>query len=725
MAEMYGPSDAAEHGMNDERTPSYADIDQHVSLVGSRALARDAEESPPMPESPYTMDVSTMQSPATSQGQHHPSPQHQSPQHHSRHGQEPLSNTNIQDSHITSWGLSAALELESDTVEIYDRSSDDLHYSLKGSIHLNWINDLEVLLKDARIDFMGYADTAVLRYEAGGTAGSSLMTETPVHHTHDFIPTPLVLGSPSAPAMSSSRDADATPPTFPVTEATQNMNNTADATTAVVTTTKRHESLPIDLSLPGYLPDSIDLAIGKIRYELQVSLEVAFAQGTSASITERFILRRPVLIHRIVYPSVHLQPRMAQGLDSGGVDIQIKVPRLLHCENTLLAIELYAKPRTRNVKLRKAKVVFEQIETDRYQRTAPLMTIPKAAIPLASSPSTPVAQPTCSTSATSPPLQYARLPIAQPSSTGPPPPPRLLTRAIAQPMEVEFEEATAELQPQDLRLQLVLSPDLCVDVQSSWIQISHTLRVEVEYTTDEDSYIVAPPSTAPPVEQDDGEQDLPQEQPPPPLASQEQQEQASTMLWEQEGDAIETEMLTETGNDNQMGTTGTDDDLDQSVWAVDEKKMIPQDVDASSSTMAISNYEPRGEHFERCLGLAPASLLTPTCRLGHLGQQSTLSSESASSPYTNSVATEEILVRVVRVVATALVDATTLAQAAGETEAGLPTYESVIEATGLPAYAEEKLEDDHEEAEASGTVTGVLGGAARRLEGEDAELQRR
>ncbi|KAF9540470.1 hypothetical protein BGW38_009870 [Lunasporangiospora selenospora] len=82
---------------------------------------------------------------------------------------------------------------------------------------------------------------------------------------------------------------------------------------------------------------------------------------------------------------------------------------------------------------------------------------------------------------------------------------------------------------------------------------------------------------------------------------------------------------------------------------------------------------------------------------------------------------EEIPVRVVRVVATSLVDASTIAEAAAnENEPVLPTYESVIEATGLPAYAEEKLEDEHEEAEASGTAMGVLGGPARRLEGEDA-----
>lgn len=176
----------------------------------------------------------------------------------------------------------------------------------------------------------------MLRYESGisNNHNSTTATETPVHHTHDFIPTPFVL-------------APATP------------------TSTTTISTKHHESLAIDITLPGHLPDSTNISIGRIRYELQVTLELTFAAGTKAASTESIILRKPVLIHRIVYPSAFLQPRVALGLDSGGVEIQVKVPRLLHCENTLLAVEISAKPRARNVKLKKAKVVFEQIETDR------------------------------------------------------------------------------------------------------------------------------------------------------------------------------------------------------------------------------------------------------------------------------------------------------------------------------------------------------------------------
>lgn len=183
-----------------------------------------------------------------------------------------------------------------------------------------------------------------MRHESG--AGTAAI-ETPVHHTHDFIPTPLVLAQQSS--------------SIPPSTTIGSSSNSDEPSIS-----KHQKSLAIDMTLPGHLPDTTSLGIGKIRYELQVSLEVTWAPGTSATTTEKFILRRPVLVHRIVYPSSHLQPRLAMGLDSGGVEIQVKVPRLLHCENTLLAVELYAKPRTRNVRLYKAKVVFEQIETDRY-----------------------------------------------------------------------------------------------------------------------------------------------------------------------------------------------------------------------------------------------------------------------------------------------------------------------------------------------------------------------
>jgi len=58
---------------------------------------------------------------------------------------------------LTPSGLCARLELETDTVEIYDRSNDSFQYSLKGTIELEWMGQTELILKDARIDFMGYA----------------------------------------------------------------------------------------------------------------------------------------------------------------------------------------------------------------------------------------------------------------------------------------------------------------------------------------------------------------------------------------------------------------------------------------------------------------------------------------------------------------------------------------------------------------------------------------
>ncbi|KAG0310496.1 hypothetical protein BGZ99_000339, partial [Dissophora globulifera] len=215
-------------------------------------------------------------------------------------------------------GLTATLLLDNDTVEIYDRSTDAFQYSLKGSINLDWTNDSELLLRDARIDFMGYADTAVLRYEAGA-GGIPLTTEAPVHHTHDFVATPMVLGNPSSSRPSSSRETTFTtlPPEATIagdSTDTAGSDSTPEsesaAAAAASTTSRHHDSLPIDLTLPGHLPDSTNLQIGKIRYELQVSLEVTFAQGTSDAVSEQFILRRPVLIHRIVYPSSQLLPRM-------------------------------------------------------------------------------------------------------------------------------------------------------------------------------------------------------------------------------------------------------------------------------------------------------------------------------------------------------------------------------------------------------------------------------
>lgn len=652
--------------------------------------------------------------------------------------------------YISPSGLHATLELESDTVEIYDRSNDGFQYSLKGSVDLAWIGDMELLLKDAQVDFMGYADTAILRHESG--AGTAAI-ETPVHHTHDFIPTPLVLAQQSS--------------SIPPSTTIGSSSNSDEPSIS-----KHQKSLAIDMTLPGHLPDTTSLGIGKIRYELQVSLEVTWAPGTSATTTEKFILRRPVLVHRIVYPSSHLQPRLAMGLDSGGVEIQVKVPRLLHCENTLLAVELYAKPRTRNVRLYKAKVVFEQIETDRYQRSSAAAAVPRAIVPLATS---------ANASATSPSLNPTAFPTSsQLQPAGPPPVPRLVTRRIAQPLEVLFEEPTTELQSQNLHLQLVLSPDLSVDVQSSWLQVSHTLRVEIEYSTDEEAYITAPPVSAPP--------------PPPLLSSPEidgvevpkaieganeleirddigddDDGEAGTKtggLWDQEGDAIEDDEdedddQSSSRDDNEAsGGVNEDNDDGRPQYILDEKRavravmdhdvgsgsstvpdhhhhlLLIQDIDRPPSPPLLPLFSPQSPSSSAVViageGASlhpqspgqpsthrhPSNLIRPAN-----GRSSASGVSSTSSTY--SLATEEIPVRVVRVVATALVDASTIAQAAGETEAGLPTYESVMEATGLPAYAEEKLEDDHEDAEASGTVSGVLGGAARRLEGDDAEVERR
>ncbi|KAG0202101.1 hypothetical protein BGX28_005283 [Mortierella sp. GBA30] len=786
-----------------ERTPSYSDLPYPVrnGAIQQSCLDRhhaDMEEEEEEP--PYTAFEAT-----TTHSQDIVVVSAMQPEEHSRLVDQQQQLLNMPASYTTPSGLSATLELESDTVEIYDRSSDGFQYSLKGSVELDWTGEKEVVLKDARIDFMGYADTAVLRYEAGYSA---LTTETPVHHTHDFIPTPLVLAAATLAANvtstpSSSLPDSSSPTTVPIADTALNRHH--------------HESLPIDLTLPGHLPDSTNLAIGKIRYELQITLELSLSPGTSIATTEPIILRRPILVHRIVYPSAHLQPRLAMGLDSGGVEIQVKVPRLLHCENTLLAVELYAKPRTRNVKLRRAKVVFEQIETDRYQRTSPLVAVPPTAVvPLVSpnNSSTVVASPTSlqhailsNTAPQSPPPHFPHQPSSSPAPiptpprrapvAGPPPAPRLLTRNIAEPLEVEFDEPTAELQPQNIHLQLVLSPDLCVDVQSSWLQISHTLRIEIEYTTDEEAYITAPPMSAPPplpqrtplTESSEVESELEPEpdvgakigtkeyqanaivSPSPfepeglddnrqpltaggeeargseiKLQALEQQHRTSTAsedqstegIWEQEGDDMETE--SQSGEDHDVGAVDTDDW--RSGYLADEKQLFQDGEGGSGSSTLPNHHHYHYQHFPSLMNGSeviedmhlPPRLPVKTNHSNHCNNkninnatdESTLSeATSSTSSCTFSVATEEIPVRVVRVVATALVDASTIAQAAGETEAGLPTYESVIEATGLPAYAEEKLEDDHEDAEASGTATGVLGGAARRLEGDDAELQRR
>ncbi|KAG0347399.1 hypothetical protein BG004_007830 [Podila humilis] len=636
-------------------------------------------------------------------------------------------------------GLLATLELDSDTIDIYDRSNDSFQYSLKGTVELHWTGDKELLLKEARIDFLGYADTAVLRYESGlcnkdnadradntdqnscyhrhenkyldhqHTSLTASTTETPVHHTHDFIPTPFVL-APATPSNST---------TVP---------------------TKHHESLAIDITLPGHLPDSTHTSIGKIRYELQVTLELTFAAGTKAAMTESIILRKPVIVHRIVYPSAYLQPRVALGLDSGEVEIQVKVPRLLHCENTLLAVEISAKPRAPNVKLKKAKVVFEQIETDRYQRTSssPINAVPKA-VALSAEGS--------NNSGSSSKYQQQQ----QQASSGLPPLPRLLTQRISRPLEVLFREPTADMETQCLNLQLVLSPAMCVDVQSSWLSISHSLRVEIEYLTDDDidgdeTAVGTVNSTnvgATLVLSQD--QQTPNAKKHPTLLESKENglDLSATELdhLEEERDYRDDSDVLQDYADIEHGDLLDENGIPKYV-PVDEKRPIEEGEIGGSSVAQLPPSSlpppppppppplllpaPHNNHHHQASDSDPVSNSDPALANAHHHQHhsshpSTAHSVGSSTSVVQySVATEEIPIRVVRVVATGLVDATTIAQAAGETEAGLPTYESVIEATGLPAYAEEKLEDDHEEAEASGTATGVLGGAARRLEGDDA-----
>ncbi|KAF9412822.1 hypothetical protein BGZ94_000917 [Podila epigama] len=598
-------------------------------------------------------------------------------------------------------GLRASLVLDSDTIDIYDRSNDSFQYSLKGVVELSWTGDKELILKEATIDFLGFADTAVLRYES--VMNSSTTTEMPVHHSHDFIPTPFVL-APATP-----RD-EAVP-------------------------ARHNESLAIDITLPGHLPDSTNVTIGRIRYELQVNLELTFAAGTKAAVTESLVLRKPIQVHRIVYPSAFLQPRTALGLDSGGVEIQVKVPRLVHCENTLLAVDISAKPRTSKVRLKKAKVVFEQIETDRFQRTTPAIALPRA-IPLVAAvvPSqanlndTPQQDQQQHQSLhliqqqqqqQQPPLQQLQHQKQQPQqpqqsqqrNLGPPPLPRLLTMRISRLLEIDFKEPSTELEPQTLHLQLVLSPDMCVDIQSNWLQVSHTLRVEIEYSTDEEDEANMGMSSIQeedkkPIKALEGSLEMPDRT----LDNLDAQEGTEVL---QEYDDIEHGDILDANGKLKYSV----DDKTEHVGSSDNVTSGPSNL-STPTNLELAIMESENTAIDPGHTLHPPSATETSFEGDETGEARPTSTGTTVSQY--AVATEEIPIRVVRVVSTGLVDATTIAQAAGETEAGLPTYESVIEATGLPAYAEEKPEDDHEEAEASGTATGVLGGAARRLEGDDA-----
>lgn len=282
-----------------------------------------------------------------------------------------------------------------------------------------------------------------------------------------------------------------------------------------------------------------------------------------------------------------------------------------------------------------------------------------------------------------------------------------MTQRISRPLEIDFKEPTTELETQTLNLQLVLSSELCVDVQSSWLQISHSLRVEIEYSTDEEEEAYM--TTLPVLLQDQK-----------PLESQGDLDLSATALdhLEEERDYRDESDVLQDYNDIDHGDL-LDEDGKPKYSCVDEKKpIVDSDTggpSALSPTIPPPSTSPPPTDTDARISFLPLPDIS-----NHAPDPSSASARSSVSVSQYAVATEEIPIRVVRVVATGLVDATTIAQAAGETEAGLPTYESVIEATGLPAYAEEKLEDDHEEAEASGTATGVLGGAARRLEGDDA-----
>lgn len=401
----------------------------------------------------------------------------------------------------------------------------------------------------------------------------------------------------------------------------------------------------------------------------------------------------------------------------------------------------------------------------RYQRSSAAAAVPRAIVPLATS---------ANASATSPSLNPTAFPtVSQQQPTGPPPVPRLVTRRVAQPLEVLFEEPTTELQSQNLHIQLVLSPDLCVDVQSSWLQVSHTLRVEIEYSADEEAYVTAPPVSAPPPPPLLSDSEIEGEEVPKEIEGTNELEIQDDIgdddggtagakpggLWDQEGDAIEDDDDDDddqpsSRNDNEAsGGVNGDNDDGRPQYILDEKRavravmdhdvgsgsstvpdhhhhlLLIQDIDRPPSPPLLPLFSPQSPSSSAVVTTGEGGSIHPqspgqpsTHRHSSnltrpaIGRSSASGVSSTSSTY--SLATEEIPVRVVRVVTTALV-------AAGETEAGLPTYESVMEATGLPAYAEEKLEDDHEDAEASGTVSGVLGGAARRLEGYDAEVERR
>lgn len=163
----YRENSGTRDGELDERTPSYSDI--HHMTNGGGGVTGDVDEEPPTiqePPFPVYRAMSTQNvaiiSPRSSgspqqQQQHVQQQRHQRQQNSQPSSQAQTPFLHAPTVYISPEGLHAALELESDTVEIYDRSSDGFQYSLKGSVDLEWIGNTELLLKDAQVDFMGYA----------------------------------------------------------------------------------------------------------------------------------------------------------------------------------------------------------------------------------------------------------------------------------------------------------------------------------------------------------------------------------------------------------------------------------------------------------------------------------------------------------------------------------------------------------------------------------------
>ncbi|KAG0315561.1 hypothetical protein BGZ97_008097, partial [Linnemannia gamsii] len=145
----------------DERSPSYSDI-HHMTNGGGGGVTGDVDEEPPaIQEPPYSVYramstqnvvVISPRSSGSPQQQHVPQglQRHQRQQDSQPSSQAQTPFLHAPTVYISPSGLHATLELESDTVEIYDRSNDGFQYSLKGSVDLEWIGNMELLLRDAQ-----------------------------------------------------------------------------------------------------------------------------------------------------------------------------------------------------------------------------------------------------------------------------------------------------------------------------------------------------------------------------------------------------------------------------------------------------------------------------------------------------------------------------------------------------------------------------------------------